>query len=67
MTIRVTCKLRDCAFHNVPADEPPNTDLCDCSHPEKPDYLKNETCPLYRMDWSSVDTSAAARFKRKLA
>ena len=64
--IRADCVLKDCAyFHEPQTKSKVCPEACDCSHPDKAMYLKSKPCPLYRKDWSSLNTaSLAARFSR---
>lgn len=47
--IHVLCRLGDCLFYEAPV--PGHPGYCYCSHPDKPHYIKNLACPLYRLDW----------------
>jgi len=64
--LRVKCSLTDCVRYSKPKDPTAFADDCDCSHPDKHMYMQQRLCPLYKKEWSAMDTSALAdRFKRK--
>ena len=67
--IRVQCTLTDCIHYNVPRSATAGKGQCDCAHPEKKDYMKNKTCPLYKKDWMQTGGDVAGdlkdRFRRK--
>lgn len=60
------CELKDC-IHYTP--EPADVKKCRCLHPDKPAYMKNVKCPLYRMDWQKqlreADPGLLERKKRR--
>ena len=56
----VDCKLSNCAFQVRPADTPGVF----CSHSDKKHHLYEETCPLYRPDWTKSNAQADALRKR---
>ena len=58
----VYCELMDC-IHYQP--EPSHPKKCRCGHPEKPHYMKEAVCPLYRMDWQKKFKSAGLVNKPK--
>ncbi|MCB2154616.1 hypothetical protein KQI84_06990 [bacterium] len=63
--IRVECPLKDCAYYHQATGKFAKPEECDCSHPDKAMYLEAKKCPLYKKDWSSLNTaSLAARFSR---
>lgn len=63
--IRVDCLLKDCAYYHRPNGNAAPPEACDCSHPDKSMYQKVKLCPLYKKDWSSLNsTSLASRFSR---
>ncbi len=64
--IRVKCTMTDCLRFNKPADTAQGSDACDCSHPEKDMHVGQYPCPLYKTEWSTLDsTNLAERFKNR--
>jgi len=46
--LKVNCQLCDCIHFRRLEIDPKGAY---CVHPEKPHYMSNATCPLYRVDW----------------
>ncbi len=64
--IRVKCTMSDCVRYNRPTGVMPGSDACDCSHPEKDMHREQYPCPLYKKEWSAMDTgNLAARFRNR--
>lgn len=59
----VFCSLSDCIYYTP---DPSSSTRCLCIHPDKPNYMKNATCPLYRMDWKKKAASSAKSDPRRL-
>ncbi len=44
----VRCKLSECMFYKQMGSNPDNVY---CTSPDKPHFLTNNNCPLFRLDW----------------
>ena len=58
--IRVECKHENCVFV---VKQPGSKDLY-CKHDDKKHHLTEETCPLYRPDWTKSTDQIEALRKR---
>lgn len=48
--IQVQCRLHDCLYNEGCPDEA-NPEICNCSHPYKPQEIRNPRCSLYQVDF----------------
>lgn len=66
MTVtKVFCHLADCHYFRYSENlGDRQRGICDCTHPEKPDYMDNAVCPLYKKKWAGSSTDVS-KFKRR--
>lgn len=57
--LRVDCDRKDCAFYTTREDDY----ACYCTNPNKKHHLIEDSCPLYRPDWSK-SADQIERFKK---
>lgn len=55
--IRAACTQANCAYFNA-LPGPEKATHCDCAHPEKKHYLLSRPCPLFRLNWTKVNTGS---------
>ena len=63
--IEVKCELTDCAFFRRKAENP---SAAFCTHREKKFYMKNLSCPLFKMGWDAnadAEADLTARFAKR--
>ena len=60
--LRVVCRMPDCVFFTTKPGLAAG--VCYCTHAEKSHHVADDSCPLYRKDWSKAEEKVAALRKR---